>query len=108
MLRVKDVDFARGQLTIRDPKWKHDRTTMLPAAVTSDLHEQLVEARLRQRRISPGGGARSGCRMRSPASCPPRRATRVGNRSFPPRAGGATATGAKAAIIYTRRWASVQ
>jgi integron integrase len=47
MLRVKDVDFARGQLTVRDPKWKHDRTTMLPAAVISDLHEQLVEARLR-------------------------------------------------------------
>ena len=23
-LRVKDVDFARGQLTVRDPKWKHD------------------------------------------------------------------------------------
>jgi hypothetical protein len=22
MLRVKEVDFARGQLTIRDPKWK--------------------------------------------------------------------------------------
>jgi len=25
MLRVKDVDFARGQLTVRDPTWKHDR-----------------------------------------------------------------------------------
>jgi integron integrase len=46
MLRVKDIDFARGQLTVRDPKWKHDRTTMLPAAVTGALHEQLVQARL--------------------------------------------------------------
>ena len=45
-LRVKDVDFGRGQLTIRDPKWKHDRTTMLPSSVTADLHEQLVHARL--------------------------------------------------------------
>jgi len=45
-LRIKDVDFARGQLTIRDPKWKHDRTTMLPATVTADLHEQIVHARL--------------------------------------------------------------
>ena len=45
-LRIKDVDFARGQLTVRDPKWKHDRTTMLPAAVTADLHEQIVHSRL--------------------------------------------------------------
>ena len=41
-LRIKDVDFARGQLTIRDPKWKHDRTTMLPASVTAELHEQVA------------------------------------------------------------------
>jgi integrase len=33
-LRVKDVDFARGQVTVRDPKWKHDRVTMLPASVS--------------------------------------------------------------------------
>ncbi len=45
-LRVKDVDFARGQLAVRDPKWKHDRTTMLPNAVTAELHEQIVHARL--------------------------------------------------------------
>jgi len=44
---VKDVDFGRGQLVIRDPKWKRDRTTMLPRSVTSDLHEQLLRARLR-------------------------------------------------------------
>jgi hypothetical protein len=47
MLQIKDVDFDRGQLTVRDPKWKHDPTTMLPRVVTADLHEQLVEARLR-------------------------------------------------------------
>ena len=45
-LRVKDVDFERGQLTVRDPKWKHDRVTMLPAAVTPALNEQLVHAKL--------------------------------------------------------------
>jgi len=32
-LRIKDMDFGRGQLTIRDPKWKRDRTTMLPQSV---------------------------------------------------------------------------
>jgi len=45
-LRIKDVDFERGQLTVRDPKWKHDRTTMLPAAVVGELHEQIVQSRL--------------------------------------------------------------
>ena len=25
MLRVKDVDFERGQLTVRDPKWTTGR-----------------------------------------------------------------------------------
>ena len=44
-LRVKDVDFGRGQLTIRDPKWKRDRTTMMPRAVTAELHEQFARAR---------------------------------------------------------------
>ncbi|HUP59083.1 MAG TPA: tyrosine-type recombinase/integrase [Thermoanaerobaculia bacterium] len=56
-LRVKDVDFARGQLTIRDPKWKRDRTTMLPRAVTPDMHEQLLSARLRhQEDLAEGWG----------------------------------------------------
>jgi hypothetical protein len=41
-LRVKDVDFACGQVTVRDPKWKHDRVTMLPASVSAELSEQLV------------------------------------------------------------------
>jgi len=45
-LRIKDVDFARGQLTVQDPKLKHDRTTVLPATVTPDLHEQIVHVRL--------------------------------------------------------------
>lgn len=30
MLRVKDVDFSRKQLMIRDTKGRHDRATMLP------------------------------------------------------------------------------
>src|SRR5688500_19177060 len=44
MLRVKDVDFERGQLTVRDPKLKHDRVTMLPAATVTEIHEQLTRA----------------------------------------------------------------
>src|SRR5256885_1177377 len=32
-LRAKDVDFARRQLVVRDPKGRHDRATMLPKTV---------------------------------------------------------------------------
>jgi integrase len=46
MLRVKEVDFVRGQIAVRDPKWKRERTTMLARAVTGPLHEQLAEAKL--------------------------------------------------------------
>jgi integron integrase len=56
-LRVKDVDFARGQVTVRDPKWKHDRTTMLPASVSAELSEQLVHAAaLHQEDLAAGFG----------------------------------------------------
>ena len=46
VLRIKDVDFERGQWTVRDPKWKHDRMTMLPSVMTAAMHEQIVQARL--------------------------------------------------------------
>jgi site-specific recombinase XerD len=36
-LRVKDVDFARNQLTVRGGKGDKDRMTMLPAVVKTEL-----------------------------------------------------------------------
>jgi integron integrase len=44
-LRVKDLDFAQHQLTIRDGKGMHDRVTMLPDVLTAPLqvHLQLVQ-----------------------------------------------------------------
>lgn len=44
-LRVKDLDFARRQIVARDPKGRHDRTTMLPRALADPLREQLSAAR---------------------------------------------------------------
>jgi integron integrase len=44
-LRVKDVEFARGEITVRDGKGAKDRMTMLPEAVKADL-----QAHLRRRR----------------------------------------------------------
>jgi integron integrase len=45
-LRIKDVDFDRGQIHIRDPKGRRDRHTMLPQAVVPLLrhHLDLVRA----------------------------------------------------------------
>lgn len=40
-LRIKDVDFDRGQIHIRDPKGKRDRHTMLPQAVVPHLRRHL-------------------------------------------------------------------
>jgi integron integrase len=44
-LRVKDVDFALNQITIRDGKGHKDRATMLPAAVKADLLAHLERVR---------------------------------------------------------------
>ncbi len=40
-LRVKDVHFERGELTIRDPKGGRDRVTMLPAGLDGPLRVHL-------------------------------------------------------------------
>ena len=45
-LRVKDVDFNRDQIFIRDPKGRRDRLTMLPKSIVDDLraHLELVKS----------------------------------------------------------------
>jgi integron integrase len=45
-LRVKDVDFGYGQITVRDGKGAKDRRTMLPAPLSEALKRQLARARL--------------------------------------------------------------
>jgi len=44
-LRVKDVDFARSQITVRRGKGEKDRATMLPNVVRNDLTAHLERAR---------------------------------------------------------------
>ncbi len=41
-LRVKDVDFDRHQLLIRDTKGNEDRVTMLPQSIAPALREHLL------------------------------------------------------------------
>jgi integron integrase len=55
-LRVKDVDFARNQITVRAGKGDKDRVTMLPAAVKSPLATHL-EAVKRQHELDLQHGA---------------------------------------------------
>jgi len=45
-LRVKDVDFARGEILVRDGKGAKDRVTMLPQRLIPALQEHLQRRRL--------------------------------------------------------------
>ena len=45
-LRVKDVNFDRGELTIRDGKGGKDRVTMLPSVARPALERQVDRVRL--------------------------------------------------------------
>jgi integron integrase len=45
-LRVKDVDFASHQITVRHGKGAQDRMTMLPQAIKEPLHHHLARVKL--------------------------------------------------------------
>ena len=45
-LRVKDIDFERGEITVRQSKGAKDRVTMLPASTRESLQTQLKRVRL--------------------------------------------------------------
>lgn len=44
-LRVKDVEFARREIVVRDGKGGKDRVTVLPAKLVEPLRQQLAKAR---------------------------------------------------------------
>ena len=56
-LRVKDIDFARMEITVRDGKGMKDRVTMLPAAAAAELKRQVEYVRtLHEEDIADGHG----------------------------------------------------
>lgn len=56
-LRVKDVDFARGEIVVRAGKGDRDRRTMLPEALRPALQQQIEAARgLHAADLEAGGG----------------------------------------------------
>ena len=56
-LRVKDVDFARKQMVVREGKGEKDRVVPLPARVESRLREQVDQVRrIHERDVRAGHG----------------------------------------------------
>jgi integron integrase len=57
-LRVKDLDFERGQIAVRDGKGQKDRVTMLPERLKEPLGDQLERVRVLHRQdLAEGFGA---------------------------------------------------
>jgi integron integrase len=48
-LRIKDVDFARGEITVRDGKGRKDRVTLLPTTVRTPLAAHIERVKLQHR-----------------------------------------------------------
>jgi len=58
-MRIKDIDFSAGTLTVRDGKGGKDRTTLLPQQLVEPLQRHLVKvAQLHQEDLLRGGGLR--------------------------------------------------
>ena len=56
-LRIKDVDFERGEILVRDGKGAKDRVTMLPASVIPALREHVERVReLHRQDLAAGYG----------------------------------------------------
>ncbi len=45
-LRIKDIDFERREIIVRDPKGGHERVTMLAASLVAPLQEHLKRVKL--------------------------------------------------------------
>ncbi len=57
-LRAKDLEFARGEIVVRDGKGRRDRVTMLPERAKKGLSAQLTLARaIHQADLSAGFGS---------------------------------------------------
>ena len=56
-LRVKDLDFDRRQLIVRQGKGRKDRVTLLPTSTRTALQDQLAQVRnLHQQDLAAGAG----------------------------------------------------
>ena len=83
-LRVKDVDFARGEIVVRQGKGARDRITVLPQNDAVPLKTTSAGSRRSTKRIWKPAAARSISPMRSPASVQVRHGSGRGSMCFPP------------------------
>ena len=65
-LRVKDVDCARREITVREGQGMQDRVTMLPEPAREPLQAHLVGVKQQHTADVAQGGARSICRLQEP------------------------------------------
>jgi integrase len=103
-LRVKDIDFDHGALTVRSGKGAKDRVTLLPDRHRQGLLAQLEETRRLHARDLRDGLGEAPLPLRWPRSTPAPPASGDGSTSSRPRA--STPTGRPAAgtvITSTRR-----
>jgi integron integrase len=78
-LRVKDVDFGRSEILVRDGKGAKDRVTMLPRRLVQPLRRQIARAR----EIHADDSATFGCLRHWRESTRPPRANGRGSTFFP-------------------------
>lgn len=57
-LRVKDIDFAQNQITVRDTKGNESRVTMLPESIAEEIKIYLQSVKiLHQQDLQKGYGS---------------------------------------------------
>jgi integrase len=56
-LRVKDIDFTRGEILVRDGKGRKDRRTVLPQSIQEALRRHLIQVqKLHEKDLREGAG----------------------------------------------------
>ena len=78
-LRVKDVEFERREIIVREGKGFKDRVTMLPESVMAPLKQHLVLAKVLHREDLAGGFGDVHLLLRWPRNIPTRAGNGVGN-----------------------------
>lgn len=81
-LRVKDVDFEKREIVIREGKGFKDRMTMLPQSLQQALCEHLRRVALLHKPIYAVAMVKRICHTRCPASIPLAASRGLGNMSF--------------------------
>jgi len=102
-LRIKDIDFDRREILVRDSKGQKDRPTVVPARLLGPLAEHLALVRRQFERDTAREPATWSSPMRCLGSTPPLAATGPGNGYSRPRGSTPTVLPASAVAITSTR-----